>query len=50
MGQLVSFGWIPIPMRIENIPGRISRAKNEILFKSILPPFGFNSFYFEKNC
>jgi len=48
MGQLISFDWIPIPLRIENIPGRISRAKNEILFKTILPPLGFNSFYFSK--
>jgi hypothetical protein len=30
-----------------NIPGRISIAKKEIVFKTILPALGFNTYYFQ---
>jgi hypothetical protein len=30
-----------------NIPGRMSMAKNQLVFKSMLPPLGFNTYYFQ---
>ena len=30
-----------------NIPGRTSTAKNEIVFKTMLPALGFNTYYFQ---
>jgi hypothetical protein len=30
-----------------NIPGRMSIAQKQILFKAILPPLGFNTYYFQ---
>ncbi len=30
-----------------NIPGRMSIAKKEIVFKTILPALGFNTYYFQ---
>jgi hypothetical protein len=29
-----------------NVPGRMSIAKKEIVFKAILPALGFNTYYF----
>jgi hypothetical protein len=30
-----------------NIPGRMSTAKKEIVFKAMLPALGFNTYYFQ---
>jgi hypothetical protein len=34
-------------MTVRNIPGRMSIAQNQLLFKVILPPLGFNTYYFQ---
>ncbi len=41
------FQLLPIPATIMNIPGRMSIAEKQILFKAILPPLGFNIYYFQ---
>jgi hypothetical protein len=34
-------------MTIMNIPGRMSAAQKQLLFKAVLPPLGFNTYYFQ---
>ncbi len=44
---MVYFQFLPIPTTITNIPGRMSIAQNQLLFKAALPPLGFNTYYFQ---
>ena len=37
-------------MNVRNIPGRMSIARKQLLFKAILPPLGFNTYYFQIRC
>jgi hypothetical protein len=40
---------VPIPTEVINIPGRISSATQELVFKATdLPAFGFKSYYVQK--
>jgi hypothetical protein len=40
---------VPIPTDVINIPGRISSATQELVFKAAdLPAFGFKSYYVQK--
>ena len=41
------FQLLPIPTTVTNIPGRMGIAQNQLLFKSVLPPLGFNTYYFQ---
>jgi len=41
------FQLLPIPTTVTNIPGRMSIAQKQLLFKAILPPLGFNTYYFQ---
>ncbi len=41
------FQFLPIPTTITNLPGRTSTAQMQLLFKAILPPLGFNTYYFQ---
>jgi hypothetical protein len=34
-------------MTVTNIPGRVSIAQKQLLFKAMLPPLGFNTYYFQ---
>jgi hypothetical protein len=34
-------------MSIINTPGRMSTAQKQLLFKAMLPPLGFNTYYFQ---
>ncbi|CAF1250824.1 unnamed protein product [Rotaria sp. Silwood1] len=47
IGQILPSELLSIPTTIKNIPGRMSIAQNELLFKAILPPLGFNTYYFQ---
>lgn len=47
LGKTVLAEVVPIPTTIIDIPGRISTAQNELLFKATLPPLGFNTYYFQ---
>ncbi len=38
---------LPISSVTMNIPGRMSMAKKEIVFKAMLPALGFNTYYFQ---
>ncbi len=38
---------LPISLVTMNIPGRMSMAKKEIVFKAMLPALGFNTYYFQ---
>jgi hypothetical protein len=37
---------VPISSVTMNIPGRMSMAKKEIVFKTMLPALGLNTYYF----
>ncbi|CAF1071518.1 unnamed protein product [Rotaria sordida] len=47
IGQILPSELLSIPTTIKNIPGRMSIAQTELLFKAILPPLGFNTYYFQ---
>ena len=34
-------------MTVRNVPGRMSSAQNQLLFKATLPALGFNTYYFQ---
>ncbi|CAF3610103.1 unnamed protein product [Rotaria sp. Silwood1] len=46
-GETVLTDFIPISIPIKNIPGRISSAEYELLFRTSIPALGFNTYYFE---
>lgn len=46
LGIYLEVQFVPIPRPVRTIPGRISKAKYELLFEaSDIPPFGFMSYY-----
>ncbi|CAF1146005.1 unnamed protein product [Rotaria sordida] len=47
MGNLVSAEYLPISDMTKTIPGRISTAQNQYIFKALLPALGYNTCYFE---
>ncbi|CAF1005631.1 unnamed protein product, partial [Didymodactylos carnosus] len=46
-GQIVMADFIPISKPTLNIPGRTSVAELQLVFRTILPALGFNTYYFE---
>jgi lysosomal alpha-mannosidase len=48
-GKPVDAQLIPIPDQVKNIPGRISKATNELVFEANLPPLGFVTFFASKD-
>ncbi|CAF1013919.1 unnamed protein product [Didymodactylos carnosus] len=48
-GQVIMTNLLKIPKATYSIPGRKSFAEFELVFKTVLPALGFNTYYFEVN-
>ncbi|CAF4157331.1 unnamed protein product, partial [Adineta steineri] len=46
-GNLVPAEYLSIPDTTKNIPGRMSSAQNQYVFRASLPALGYNTYYFE---
>ncbi|CAF1158677.1 unnamed protein product [Adineta steineri] len=46
-GNLIPAEYLSIPDTIKNIPGRMSSAQNQYVFRASLPALGYNTYYFE---
>lgn len=46
LGKEIVTQIVPIPEQVQKIPGRVSKATNELIFEAInINPLGFQSFY-----
>lgn len=48
--MILTTDMIPIPQRVKDIPGRVSKANYELLFYAEeIPPLGFKAFYIQRD-